>query len=52
MKGVISCEQYTDVLTGELFANFVNANFVDLFSSSKNPDENLGAGTKHPKRNV
>ena len=50
-KGVISCEQYTDVLTGELFADFVNGNFVDLFRSCKNPDSGMFLQDGDPRQN-
>ena len=35
-KGVVCCEQYTETLTGTLFADFVREYFPMLFSRGKN----------------
>jgi len=51
MKGVISCEQYTDVLTGELFTTFVNGNFVDIFRSCKDPNSGMLLQDGDPRQN-
>ena len=36
-KGVICCEQYEGKMSGELFANFVDENFEQVFQKSCNP---------------
>ena len=50
-KGVISCEQYFDRLTGKMFMEFVNAEFRRIFSSSKNPNSTLFLQDGDPRQN-
>ena len=50
-KGVISCIQYKDTLTGEMFAKFIRDNFKDIFAKCSNPQSRIFLQDGDPRQN-
>ena len=49
--GVVCCEQYTDNMSGKLFASFVREHFKEIFSKSANPRGMLFLQDGDPSQN-
>ena len=50
-KGVVCCEQYTETLTGNLFAEFVREYFPLVFKRGQNPKGRLFLQDGDPRQN-
>ena len=50
-QGVVLCEQYHELFTGECFANFIRNHFDDTFSSTQNPNHKLFLQDADPRQN-
>ena len=50
-RGVICCEQYTDNMSGKLFASFQHEHFKEIFSKSANPRGMLFLQDGDPSQN-
>ena len=50
-QGLVLCEQYHELFTGEYFANFIRSHFDDTFSSTQNPSHKLFLQDGDPRQN-
>ena len=50
-KGVISCVQYLDTLTGKMFSDFIKDKFTDIFDNSNNPASRIFLQDGDPRQN-
>ena len=50
-KGVVSCIQYTDKLTGDMFAKFIHDNFPNIFAKCNNPASKVFLQDGDPRQN-
>lgn len=50
-KGVISCEQYVEKLTGNMFSKFIEDHFGDMFTECHNPESVMFLQDGDPRQN-